>query len=385
MSEEEDLVGTDIDRAIRAAMMSAGQVAEAVKRAGQERDRRQAQQAQAAVREQADITRNVHSQVGREAFWATADGERVANAASYGATLSSVDPGARDVYEIVREQAHQRYGIDVDSIRAQFPDSEDKRRDALMHAVDDYLAASREEAAAQADRAAAAALEQDAAPRFTIGAGDETSEVSKEHVLADIEATSPESFGAEDSQRLSAWAGIDADVDKALYEQFPTKFAYLQSSVEAADAERGDDGPDSAEESVSGPEKAEAQESAHEAALDASADAADHDAERDRLQADGAAEETVAHTHEQETGQVSPTAAPAPAAAAVTADGAAAAVGRRSDAPSSTAGKASAIAATSYPKGASQTLTESRKVAGPKARVNRGSGPQKERGKDLGR
>ena len=384
MSEEEDLVGTDIDRAIRAAMMSAGQVAEAVKRAGQERDRRQAEQAQAAVREQADITRNVHSQVGREAFWATADGERVANAASYGATLSSVDPGARDVYEIVREQTHQRYGIDVDSIRAQFPDSEDKRRDALMHAVDDYLAASREEAAAQADRAAAAVLEQDAAPRFTIGAGDETSEVSKEHVLADIEATSPESFSAEDSQRLSAWAGIDADVDKALYEQFPTKFAYLQSSVEAADAERGDDGPDSAEESVGGPEKAEAQESAHEAAEDASADAVDHDAERDRLHADSAAEETVAHTHEQKTGQVEPTAASAPAAA-MAADDAAAAVGRRSGAPTSTAGKASQIAATSYPNGASQTLTESRKVAGPKARVTRGSGPQKERGKDLGR
>jgi hypothetical protein len=381
MSEEEDLVGTDIDRAIRAAMMSAGQVAEAVKRAGQERDRNLAERAQAAVREQAQVTRSVHDQVGREAFWATANGERVANAATYGATLSSVDPGARDVYEIVREQAHARYGIDVDSLRAQFPDSEDKRRDALMHAVDDYLAASREEAAAQADRAAAAPLEQEAAPRFTVRAGEETSEVSKEHVLADIEATSPESFSAEDAQRLSAWAGIDADVDKALYEQFPTKFTYLQSSVEAADAERGEDAPESAAENVSAPEKAEAQE----AAQDVSADAANHDAERDRLHADGAAEETIAHTHEQESAQVAPAAAPAPAAAAVDADGAAAASGRRSGAPTSTAGKASQIAATSYPKGASQTLTESRKVTGPKARVNRGSGPQKERGKDLGR
>lgn len=381
MSEEEDLVGTDIDRAIRAAMMSAGQVAEAVKRAGQERDRGLAERAQAAVREQAQVTRSVRDQVGREAFWATANGERVANAATYGATLSSVDPGARDVYEIVREQAHARYGIDVDSLRAQFPDSEDKRRDALVHAVDDYLAASREEAAAQADRAAAATLEQEAAPRFTVQAGDEISEVSKEHVLADIEATSSQSFSAEDAQRLSAWAGIDADVDKALYEQFPTKFTYLQSSVEAADAERSEDAPESGAENVSAPEQAEAQE----AAQDASADAADHDAERDRLQADGAAEETVARTHEQESAQVAQAAAPAPAAAAVDADGAAAAGTRRSGAPTSTAGKASQIAATSYPKGASQTLTESRKVAGPKARVNRGSGPQKERGKDLGR
>jgi hypothetical protein len=381
MSEEEDLVGTDIDRAIRAAMMSAGQVAEAVKRAGQERGRNLAERAQAAVREQAQITRSVHDQVGREAFWATANGERVANAATYGATLSSVDPGARDVYEIVREQAHARYGIDVDSLRTQFPDSEDKRRDALMHAVDDYLAASREEAAAQADRAAAATLDQEAAPRFTVQAGDGTSEVSKEHVLADIEATSLESFSAEDAQRLSAWAGIDADVDKALYEQFPTKFTYLQSSVEAADVERGEDAPESAPENVSAPEKAEAQE----VAQDASADAADHDAERDRLHADGAAEETVAHTHEQESAQVARAAVPAPAAAAIDADGAAADGGRRSGAPTSTAGKASQIAATSYPKGANQTLTESRKVAGPKARVNRGTGPQKERGKDLGR
>jgi hypothetical protein len=355
MSEEEDLVGTDIDRAIRAAMMSAGQVAEA------------------AVREQAQVTRSVLDQVGREAFWATANGERVANAATYGATLSSVDPGARDVYEIVREQAHARYGIDVDTLRAQFPDSEDKRRDALMHAVDDYLAASREEAAAQADRAAAATLEQNAEPRFTIQAGDEITEVSKEHVLADIEATSSQSFSSEDAQRLSAWAGLDADVDKALYEQFPTKFSYLQSPVDAAEAERGDDVRDSAEESVSTPEMTEAQESAKEAAQDASADATDHDAERDRLHAEGSAEEGVARSHEHELGHAAPT-APEPAAG-----------GGPSGAPASPAGKASRIAATSYPKGANQTLTESRKIAGTKARVNRSSRPQKERGKDLGR
>jgi len=306
MSEEEDLVGTDIDRAIRAAMMSAGQVAEAVKRAGQERDRGLAERAQAAVREQAQVTRSVHAQVGREAFWATANGERIANAATYGATLSNVDPGARDVYEIVREQAHQRYGIDIDALRAQFPDSEDKRRDALMHAIDDYLAADREDAAAQTDRTAAAALEQDA------GRGKDASESAREE-------------------------GVAA--------------------------------------------RGEAEEAAHSDARSVSLDAADHDAERERLHADGAAEESLANTHEKE--QSRPAAGGSPVTA-VSADGSASPA-QRTAAPTSAAGRAAAIASTSYPKSANQTLTESRKVAAPRARVNRGTGPQKERGRDLGR
>jgi len=82
----------------------------------------------------------------------------------------------------------------------------------------------------------------------------------------------------------------------------------------------------------------------------------------------------LTETHGQESAQVAPAAAPAPAVAAVDAGGPTAAGGYRSAAPTSTAGKAGQIAATSYPKGASQTLTESRKLAGPKARLNRGSG-----------
>jgi len=306
MSEEEDLVGTDIDRAIRAAMMGAGQVAEGVKRAGQERDRSLAERAQAAVRNQAQVTRSVQDQVGREAFWATANGERIANAATYGATLSNVDPGARDVYEIVREQAHQRYGINVDSLRAQFPDSEDKRRDALMHAIDDYLAANREDAAAQADRTAAAPLEQDTER------GEEASESTRE--------------------------------GEALV-------------------------------------RGEAQEVAPGAAQAVSLDAADHEAERDRLHADGAAEESVANTHEKEQSRP---AVGGSSVSTVSADGSASPA-QHTAAPTSAAGRAAAIASTSYPKSANQTLTESRKVAAPKARVSRGTRPQKERGKDLGR
>jgi hypothetical protein len=306
MSEEEDLVGTDIDRAIRAAMMGAGQVAEAVKRAGQERDRGLAERAQAAVREQAQVTRSVHDQVGREAFWATANGERIANAATYGATLSNVDPGARDVYEIVREQAHQRYGIDVDSLRAQFPDSEDKRRNALMHAVDDYLASNREEAAAQADRTAAATLEQDTER------GEDTSESTREGE------------------------------------------ALVRGAV---------------------------QEAAHIDAQAVLLNAADHEAEQHRLHTDGVAEESGANTHEKEQSR---SAVGGSSVSTVNTDGSAS-FAQRTSAPTSAAGRAAAIASTSYPKSANQTLTESRKVAGPRARVNRGTGPQKDRGKDLGR
>jgi hypothetical protein len=317
MSEEEDLVGTDIDRAIRAAMMSAGQVAEAVKRVGQERDRGLAERAQAAVREQAQVTRSVLDQVGRDAFWAAANGERIANAATYGATLSNVDPGARDVYEIVREQAHQRYGIDVDSLRAQFPDSEDRRRDALMNAVDDYLAASREEKAAETDRARAAELEQ-------------------------------ESAQPQEQETRPGVAERDGDVDRG-------ELSSAGDEHEEAAPRWAVDGADGARDA--GPEY---DHSTGVSTQEAYADAGAHEASRDRLHTDGVLKESAVRMHEQETGRV--------AAAPVTA-----------------AGRASKIASTSYPHDANETLTLSRKVAQPRARVNRGGSAQKERVQGLER
>jgi hypothetical protein len=175
-----------------------------------------------------------------------------------------------------------------------------------MHSIDDYLAANREDAAAQADRTAASTLEQD--------------------------------------------------------------------------TQRGEDPSEPTREEET-PVRGEAQEAAHSDAQAVSLDAADHEAERDRLHADGAAEESTANTHEKEPSRPADGGS---SVATVSADGSAPPA-QLTAASASAAGRAAEIASTSYPKSANQTLTESRKVAAPRARVNRGTGPQKDRGKDLGR
>lgn len=281
MSDEEEIIGNDFDRVLRAAMMGAGQVAETIKRHGQERDRQAADRAAQVAREQNEITRRIHDQVNREPFWRSADGERVANAATYGATLANVDPRARDIYEVVRERSHELYGIDVDRLRARFPDSEEQRRNALMNAVDDYLAAKR----------------------------------------ADIEAGS--------DREQSADLSSQADDER----------------------EAGDPHAEATEEA--------AQESAH--------DAVEHAEDHDRLQSRGGAEETAAGVHGQEAQQ---TRESAQAAARE---------------PSTKAGVARQQAASSYPQGASKTLTQSRNTKQPKARGNRAADQVRERSKTLSR
>ncbi len=171
MSEEE--VGQEFDRVARAAMMALGQVREAMSRRAAERDRQAQVQSAAAIREQEQRTAQLRQIVGRQDFWDNATGERVANAATYGATLYNVDRNAATIYDTVRDQAHARFGINVDEIRAQHPDSEEARRDALMHAVDDRLAAMRDDALGRDDRAAAADLQDEARAQREQGADDE--------------------------------------------------------------------------------------------------------------------------------------------------------------------------------------------------------------------
>jgi hypothetical protein len=301
MSDEEEQIGNDFDRALRAAAMGAGQVAETFQRLSQDRDRKAIEQAQQLMREQERVTSGIRDQVGRSGFWKMADGESVANAATYGATMSQVDPRARDIYEIVREQAHDRYGIDVDALRAQFPESENQRRNALMHAIDDFLAAKREGAEAGDGRSRAAELEQ----------------------------------------------------EQPTHERRGEAASEQDASPEKADAGAGDRGSAIASEG-----------------------AAEHDQEHDRLYDRAHDEKTAARGFDQDSTRDAPHGAGEKRAGV-----------RAAAQPSTAAGKASQLASTSYPESANRTLTRSKKVGQPKARVSRGpsQGSERERTKDLGR
>jgi hypothetical protein len=162
MNDEEDVIGNEFDRVLRAAAMGAGQAVEAVRRRGQARDEAARSDVLQKQRDQASLTATIYERVQRDEFWREANGERVANAATYGATLYNHDPKAREIYEIVRERVQGQFGINVDELRAQNVDSEEQRRNALLHAVDDRLAALRADGQAADDRSEAA-KEYDAA------------------------------------------------------------------------------------------------------------------------------------------------------------------------------------------------------------------------------
>ncbi len=154
--DEEDVIGNEFDRVLRAAAMSAGQTAEAIRRRGQARDEAARADLLQKQREQSDLTSNIYDRVQRDEFWRNANGERVANAATYSATLYNHDPKAREIYEIVRDRTQDRFGINIDELRAAHPENEEARRNALLNAVDDRLAALRADQEAADDRSEAA-------------------------------------------------------------------------------------------------------------------------------------------------------------------------------------------------------------------------------------
>jgi len=143
--------------------MGGGQLREQLARAQMSKDQQVRENALAQIRQREQETSRLHAMVSRDSFWATANGERVANAATYGATLYNTDPNAAAVYDIVSEKVQQRYGINLHRLRADHPGSEDERHAALLHAVDDRLAAARDRDAADQARARADTLEQQAA------------------------------------------------------------------------------------------------------------------------------------------------------------------------------------------------------------------------------
>ncbi|MDQ0729081.1 hypothetical protein [Microbacterium sp. W4I20] len=206
MNEQEEIFQAG-DQAIRAGLMSLGQVGEriAAKSADKarqareideaatrlterarvdaeraERDQvRQLERAQIAGDRQIDVAIGVaRDQVRRDGWWAGADGNRVSTQLSLLQQLDG-DPRAADARDIMRERIRDLYGIDTDAISAKHPTSPIDQHNALTNAIDDWRAAHREDALAEEERTKAAEDEVSA------GAGVDTSqeheEVAEEH------------------------------------------------------------------------------------------------------------------------------------------------------------------------------------------------------------
>lgn len=176
MNEQEEIFQAG-DQAIRAGLMSLGQVGERIaaksaekarqsrelddgaarlaERARVEAERaerdqvRHLERAQAAGDRQVDVAITVaRDQVRRDGWWAGADGSRVATQFSLLQQLGG-DPRAADARDIMRERIRDLYGVDTDAIVAKHPTSPLDQHNALTNAIDDWRAAHHEDALAE--------------------------------------------------------------------------------------------------------------------------------------------------------------------------------------------------------------------------------------------
>lgn len=228
---DEDEVGQEFDRVLRSVMMGGGQVREQLARAAAAKDQRTREAAQEQLRDRERETARLKDMVSRDSFWASANGERVANAATYGATLYNTDPNAAAVYDIVREKAHERYGINVDQLRAGHREGEDARHNALLHAVDDRLAATRDREEAERALSYGRDLEQEA------DAVREDGKIEDAELSAD-DATAPA------TERRTSESDATTELDERADEK------HSEGEQLEADANRADSRADTSERTV---------------------------------------------------------------------------------------------------------------------------------------
>lgn len=183
---EEEEIGQEFDRVIRAGMMATSNVTDAIARRSAEQARVQreaamteARAADVAVKRAEQLTReaahdsramelaNIRAtqatdgeknrltrealqvadrSIGRDEWWKNATPARIADTVSLAAETADRSPVAVSVYERMSARINDLYGVDVDQVRAAAGPQEANRHSALTNAVDDALARRREEA-----------------------------------------------------------------------------------------------------------------------------------------------------------------------------------------------------------------------------------------------
>jgi len=190
---EEEEIGQEFDRVIRAGMMATSNVTDAIARRSAEQARVQreaamteARAADVAVKRAEQLTReaahdsramelaNIRAtqateaeknrltrealqvadrSIGRDEWWKNATPARIADTVSLAAEMADRSPVAVSVYERMSGKIHDLYGIDLQEHRAIYtmpfaPNQELNRNSALVDSIDDSLARRREEAEA---------------------------------------------------------------------------------------------------------------------------------------------------------------------------------------------------------------------------------------------
>jgi hypothetical protein len=255
---EEEEIGQEFDRVIRAGMMATSNVADTIARRSAEQARVQreaalteARAAEGAAKRAEQLAReashdgralelaNIRAvqateveknrltreavqvadrSIGRDEWWKNATPARIANTVSLAAEAAEKSPVAANVYERMSGKIHDLYAVDVDRVRAAAGPLEADRHSALANAVDDALARRREEAeaanarteAAEATKEASAVAAPDKNSTYTQFAEQEWLENASRDQLTDAYAQT--AGAAENDQTAFVANGRIADV-----------------------------------------------------------------------------------------------------------------------------------------------------------------------------
>ncbi|VTR76041.1 hypothetical protein [Cellulomonas hominis] len=91
-----------------------------------------------------DETRLVYDRVRRPEFWNQATDQQIADVVKYTRQIAPHDLTGREAARVVDEQLHKRFGIDLQDPSNPAPAAPDARRAALLAALDDQIAVTRE-------------------------------------------------------------------------------------------------------------------------------------------------------------------------------------------------------------------------------------------------
>lgn len=166
-----------------------------------------------------DETRLVYDRVRRPEFWNQATPEQIADVVKYTHQVAPYDLTGRESAQIVAEQLRKKFKIDLDEVNKTSPNDPEARRKALIEALDDQVAFSRENTPESeplpADGAVPAVPGEQASPEALVAPSDLRASVAG---VVDVEpqdaGASATLLGEAQSQRAAAEGESDlADRD----------------------------------------------------------------------------------------------------------------------------------------------------------------------------
>lgn len=221
--DEESQVAEDFGRMVRIATGSIMQVAESRARRRQVGASTDAAESRDRQRMEDNAARVVQHDLYRAEFWKHAGSESIADRMAVAATLGESNPAAQSAWMHGADVIRATYGIDLQKINREHPNSQEERHAALRDALDDRVQMNRYDAAADKAR-------QEREPEFwaSWGRNEHGSETTKElsqaevlELIRNLPDGPAKSRNADDVSNMRGWLGKSSEVDQAAYDKWP--------------------------------------------------------------------------------------------------------------------------------------------------------------------